>query len=44
MERKNLAAAAKITPGHESPTVQNLDNEGWVAVSAMVGFWDRFPL
>ncbi|KAK5123875.1 ATP phosphoribosyltransferase (ATP-PRTase) (ATP-PRT) [Meristemomyces frigidus] len=37
VERKNLAAAAKITPGKRAPTVQNLDEEGWVSVSVMVG-------
>ncbi|KAK4546035.1 ATP phosphoribosyltransferase (ATP-PRTase) (ATP-PRT) [Oleoguttula mirabilis] len=36
VERKNLAAASKITPGKRAPTVQNLEEEGWVAVSVMV--------
>ncbi len=31
-----LSAARKITPGMESPTVSPLDEEGWVAVRAMV--------
>ena len=31
-----LLAARKITPGMESPTVSPLDEEGWVAVRAMV--------
>lgn len=37
VERKNLAEASKITPGKRAPTVQNLEEEGWVAVSVMVG-------
>lgn len=36
VERKNLAAAEKITPGKRAPTIQNLDDPDWVAVSAMV--------
>jgi len=31
-----LSAARKITPGMESPTVSPLDEDGWVAVRAMV--------
>jgi ATP phosphoribosyltransferase len=31
-----LAAAEKITPGFESPTVNKLEEEGWYAVRAMV--------
>jgi ATP phosphoribosyltransferase len=31
-----LSAAREITPGMESPTVSPLDEEGWVAVRAMV--------
>jgi ATP phosphoribosyltransferase len=31
-----LSAALEITPGMESPTVSPLDEEGWVAVRAMV--------
>lgn len=34
--RENLAAALTITPGRRAPTVSPLDEEGWVAVSAMV--------
>ena len=34
--RGNLAAALVITPGRRAPTVSPLDEEGWVAVSAMV--------
>jgi len=34
--REKLAAAVKITPGKRAPTVTSLDEEGWVAVSAMV--------
>lgn len=37
IERRNLPAAVKITPGRQAPTVSSLDShEGWVAVSAMV--------
>ncbi|KAI7054699.1 hypothetical protein KC352_g44758, partial [Hortaea werneckii] len=28
--------ASKITPGKRAPTVNSLDEDGWVAVSAMV--------
>jgi ATP phosphoribosyltransferase len=31
-----LAAAEKITPGFESPTINRLEEEGWFAVRAMV--------
>jgi ATP phosphoribosyltransferase len=31
-----LAAAEKLTPGFESPTVNRLEEEGWYAVRAMV--------
>lgn len=34
--RSQLAAACKITPGKRAPTVTALEEEGWVAVSAMV--------
>ena len=36
VERKNLEAASKITPGKRAPTVTSLEEENWVAVSAMV--------
>ncbi|CEP08120.1 hypothetical protein [Parasitella parasitica] len=37
VERKNLAATSKITPGRLGPTVSSLDShDGWVAVSAMI--------
>jgi len=36
IERINLAEAVKITPGHESPSLVPLQDEAWVAVSAMV--------
>ena len=36
IERAGLQAATKITPGKRAPTVQALDEEGWVAVSSMV--------
>jgi ATP phosphoribosyltransferase len=31
-----LPAAREITPGMEAPTIVPLDEEGWVAVRAMV--------
>ncbi|PQE31041.1 ATP phosphoribosyltransferase protein [Rutstroemia sp. NJR-2017a WRK4] len=34
--RSALAAATKITPGKRAPTINALEEEGWVAVSAMV--------
>jgi ATP phosphoribosyltransferase len=34
--REKLADALQITPGRRAPTVSPLDEEGWVAVSAMV--------
>ena len=34
--RAKLPEASKITPGKTAPTVQALDQEGWIAVSAMV--------
>ncbi|KAL1843041.1 hypothetical protein VTJ49DRAFT_3355 [Mycothermus thermophilus] len=34
--RDRLAAATAFTPGKRAPTVTSLDEEGWVAVSAMV--------
>jgi ATP phosphoribosyltransferase len=37
IRREALAAALRITPGRRAPTVSPLDEEGWVAVSAMVG-------
>lgn len=36
VHRKNLEAACKITPGKRAPTTTTLEEEGWVAVSAMV--------
>ncbi|KAK4517104.1 uncharacterized protein ATC70_000434 [Mucor velutinosus] len=37
VERKNLAATSKVTPGRLGPTVSALDShDGWVAVSAMI--------
>ena len=36
MERKKLPEAAKITPGKRAPTINALEEEGWVAVSSMV--------
>jgi ATP phosphoribosyltransferase len=34
--RTKLPEALKITPGMRAPTITSLDDEGWVAVSAMV--------
>jgi len=34
--RTRLSEATGITPGKRAPTVTSLDEEGWVAVSAMV--------
>jgi ATP phosphoribosyltransferase len=36
INRSKLADALAITPGRRAPTVSPLDEEGWVAVSAMV--------
>ncbi|KAJ9142196.1 ATP phosphoribosyltransferase [Pleurostoma richardsiae] len=36
VERSRLPAATKITPGKRAPTITQLEEEGWVAVSAMV--------
>ncbi|KAF2178515.1 HisG-domain-containing protein [Zopfia rhizophila CBS 207.26] len=36
IERPKLDAACKITPGKRAPTINALDEEGWVAVSSMV--------
>ncbi|CAM9338668.1 unnamed protein product [Phaeothamnion confervicola] len=36
VERKNLEAATRLTPGKRSPTVSQLEEEGWVAVSALI--------
>ena len=36
IQRQNLHTALKITPGRRAPTVSPLDEEGWVAVSAMI--------
>jgi len=36
VHRDNLAAAVKVTPGRRAPTVSRLEDENWVAVSAMV--------
>ena len=32
----DLEAACRITPGKRAPTITSLDEEGWVAVNAMV--------
>jgi len=36
VHRDHLEAATKITPGKRAPTINSLEEEGWVAVSAMV--------
>ncbi|KAG4415273.1 hypothetical protein IFR04_011580 [Cadophora malorum] len=36
VQRVNLVAATKITPGRRAPTINALEEEGWVAVSSMV--------
>jgi ATP phosphoribosyltransferase len=36
IERRNLAAAAKITPGKRAPTISAHDGGDWVSVSSMV--------
>jgi ATP phosphoribosyltransferase len=36
IERPKLEAAVKVTPGRRAPTINSLEEEGWVAVQAMV--------
>ncbi|TAQ88120.1 hypothetical protein B7494_g3584 [Chlorociboria aeruginascens] len=36
IQRVDLAAASKITPGKRAPSITALEAEGWVAVSSMV--------
>lgn len=36
IHRDNLAAGESLTPGKRAPTISRLEEEGWVAVSAMV--------
>lgn len=36
VQRSHLKDATAITPGKRAPTVTQLDEEGWVAVSSMV--------
>jgi ATP phosphoribosyltransferase len=36
VSRANLDEARKITPGRRAPTVNALEEDGWVAVQAMV--------
>ncbi|KAJ9645355.1 ATP phosphoribosyltransferase (ATP-PRTase) (ATP-PRT) [Coniosporium tulheliwenetii] len=36
VERHKLEAACRITPGKRAPTINSLEEDGWVAVSAMV--------
>lgn len=34
--KSNLKKLLKVTPGRKAPTIQNIDDEGWVAVSSMI--------
>lgn len=36
VRRSQLSLATKITPGKRAPTINALEEEGWVAVSSMV--------
>lgn len=36
IRRDKLAAATAVTPGRRAPTISPLEDEAWVAVSAMV--------
>jgi ATP phosphoribosyltransferase len=36
IERPKLDAASRITPGRRAPTITALEEDGWVAVQAMV--------
>jgi ATP phosphoribosyltransferase len=36
VERTKLPQATKVTPGRRAPTITALEEEGWIAVSAMV--------
>jgi len=36
VQRTRLQDATKITPGQRAPTINALEEEGWVAVSSMV--------
>jgi ATP phosphoribosyltransferase len=36
VKRSSLASATKITPGNRAPTINALEEDGWVAVSSMV--------
>lgn len=36
IERAKLGEACKITPGKRAPTINSLEEEGWVAVQVMV--------
>lgn len=36
IQRKELARATTVAPGRRAPTVNALDDEGWVAVSVMI--------
>lgn len=36
VRRSDLSKAAKITPGKRAPTINALEEEGWMAVSSMV--------
>lgn len=36
IERSQLVAARAVTPGKRAPTITSLEDDGWVAVQAMV--------
>jgi ATP phosphoribosyltransferase len=36
IQRTKLDAAREITPGKRAPTIMNLEEDGWVAISVMV--------
>jgi ATP phosphoribosyltransferase len=36
IERARLKDATRVTPGNKAPTLSPLENEGWVAVEAMI--------
>ena len=36
VQREKLQEATRITPGQRAPTINALEEEGWVAVSSMV--------
>jgi len=36
IERASLSNAVKLTPGRRAPTVNSLEEEGWIAVNVMI--------